>query len=644
MAYDNNIQPGRPPLLWSEIKLAFDKINENFTLIGSAIARNTPVNIAHVELSNPVRIVTTTNHDFDVAQQATISDTGVSQLDNNTYYLKVIDAKEVSLYTDEALTSPVNGGSMDAYASGGGEIQGLSEFADLDFTQLTTDIIPNSTEIYSLGDEEHQWKAIFASGRVGDGDGDDSHGVWLGTAQIEGVDGVINLPEGSTVGGELIQNPEYTFFKEVQVDNDQVVVANEFVDSINLLSGDAISMIVDSAAESITINNTGVTSATASTGIDVDVSTGDITITNTGVTSVTNTTTLPSGLTAGSGITTSAGTGGITLTNTGVLTCTAGFGITVSTTTNDGNVEIAFNPAVAAAAAFRTFYVNGTNPAVDSIVADSTADIFNFQEGYGITLTPDAALDQLTIDFDQNVDIIGSVFADDSTKLVDGVEGLIVGPVETSIVRATEVIGLFTGDVTGDVTGDLTGNVTGNTTGYHTGDVMGSVFAQDSSLMVDAIDNKMAANSFEGNILTHNIDSADSAAITVIPATVFNSDVTVENDLTVRDNLIVENLTVTKNLSDKYVVTGDNDVDAIAGQKYMGTNTNPGNLTFPALPEAGDWFEFFNANVVDGDTWTLTDDFYLDGVLQTSYSLDAGKAFKFIYTGTYWYGTQLNNI
>ena len=45
----------------------------------------------------------------------------------------------------------------------------------------------------------------------------------------------------------------------------------------------------------------------------------------------------------------------------------------------------------------------------------------------------------------------------------------------------------FLGNLTGNVTGDLTGNVTGNVTGYHTGDVKGSVFADDSTILVDGI-------------------------------------------------------------------------------------------------------------------------------------------------------------
>ena len=69
----------------------------------------------------------------------------------------------------------------------------------------------------------------------------------------------------------------------------------------------------------ITINNAGVTSAVAGTGISVSGSTGAVTFTNSGVTSVT----------AGSGISVSASTGGVTITNT-----STGATITDDTTTN----------------------------------------------------------------------------------------------------------------------------------------------------------------------------------------------------------------------------------------------------------------------------------------------------------------------
>jgi len=48
-----------------------------------------------------------------------------------------------------------------------------------------------------------------------------------------------------------------------------------------------------------------------------------------------------------------------------------------------------------------------------------------------------------------------------------------------------DVSGNLTGNVLGNVTGDLTGNVSGNIVGYHFGDVKGSVFADDSTILVD---------------------------------------------------------------------------------------------------------------------------------------------------------------
>ena len=98
-------------------------------------------------------------------------------------------------------------------------------------------------------------------------------------------------------------------------------------------------------------------------------------------------------------------------------------------------------------------------------------------------------------------DITGSVFAKDSGVLVDSDAGLVTGTVDTDSVTASGTItanafvGDITGAVTGDVIGDVTGNLVGTTTGYHTGDVSGSLFAIDSSVMVDAINGDLFANS-----------------------------------------------------------------------------------------------------------------------------------------------------
>jgi hypothetical protein len=90
------------------------------------------------------------------------------------------------------------------------------------------------------------------------------------------------------------------------------------------------------------------------------------------------------------------------------------------------------------------------------------------------------------------LDIRGNIYGDDSTLLVDAINGKIVGPIETtSIISSGNIVGDVIGDVTGSVTGNLVGDTTGthygNTTGFHSGDTKGSVFGDDSGLLVDGV-------------------------------------------------------------------------------------------------------------------------------------------------------------
>lgn len=496
-------------------------------------------------------------------------------------------------------------------------IQGTLELAGLspiDFKTLDTDVIPTSTNTYKLGSITNQWKSLHTA-EWGSVAGSELNGLWAGSAQIKGVGLTVNLPENSTIGGDpatgvgvnLIIDPNKTFFKSVQVDNGNQVVANSFADTLNLNSGTAIQLVVDSSAESITVSNIGVTSLINGSGIEVSSATGEITVTNTGVRSLTNVSSLPSGRTLGSGINIDSATGdNIKITNTGVLEVQSGFGITVSTDNSTGVATVSFNPSAAPSTAFTRFHITGDFTAND-ILSDTTADTFNITQGYGILLSNNPSTDTLTITLDQNVDISGSIFGDDSTKIVDAVENK---------VYAT---GGFYGNLVGNVTGNITGNVVGNTTGYHTGDSKGSIFADDSTLLVDAVagrivapvfanvtgnltgnadsatvsstinvtntnglttvyyptfvenrttgqtlrgdvdltyrtdTNTLTAGTFSGafngpltgNIFTNLIDSADSSQIKITPLTLFESDAVVENDLIVKNLLTALSLSTT---------------------------------------------------------------------------------------------------
>jgi hypothetical protein len=370
MPFNQNITPGAPPLLWSDVNEAFTLINENF----------------------------------------------------------------------DVLVATIGGGS------------GLTP---IDFTSLDTSVKPTVDDLRDLGDITHKWGAVFSSEHTAL---KPLNGLWAGAAQVKGVGLTINLPANSTIGGDpitgigtsLIIDPEKTFFKTIEVDAGNSVVATEFSDTLNLISGSGVSMLVSSGADSITISNTGVLSVTAGLGITAATVSGVATVTNTGVRSLQSTTALPSGRTTGAGINITGATGdNIRVTNTGVISITSGVGITVSADAATGDVTI--TNSAPAQPAFQQIEVN--NDSGDRLIADSTAGVFKIGSGQGITLTKNSATDTLTITVDPVFDLRGSVFADDSTVMVDAVSGtlrgIFIGSVFTD--NSTQIIDGNTATVYGNI-------------------------------------------------------------------------------------------------------------------------------------------------------------------------------------------------
>ena len=116
--------------------------------------------------------------------------------------------------------------------------------------------------------------------------------------------------------------------------------------------------------------------------------------------------------------------------------------------------------------------------------ADSTFNIgamnARWNNGYFTGLWVDGQINAVALN--------GDVVADDSTVMVDASANTFTGDL------TGDVTGNTAGTHTGGVVGDVTGNVTGNSTGYHTGDVKGSVFGDDSTPIVDAVNNTLAGN------------------------------------------------------------------------------------------------------------------------------------------------------
>ena len=361
MAYtqDNIVNPGQPPLLWSDIDSAFRTINQNF----------------------------------------------------------------VELYASVSGGSPV------------------------DFTNLSTNVSPSSTEVYDLGSSTKRWKDLYLSGSS----------LYLGDAVITATGTAINLPAGSTIAGSVLDNE---YFRTIAVAGQPSIVADAGGDdTLTIASGNSgISITTNAGTDTLTITNSGVTGISGTAGqIGVSGSIGNVTLTNLGVTSIV----------AGFGMSVNQATGAVTVTNEGLAGLDAGIGITLSPRDPiTGRITVTNSQPNVPQNVFSIIAV----PTQGDLTADAIADTLTIQTtGNGLLITTDAITDtlifsntgvtslavgngltvnsgtgsiNLTLDsvLSRNIvgDVTGSIFADDSTKLVDAVEAKIVGDIDTASLRTSE--------------------------------------------------------------------------------------------------------------------------------------------------------------------------------------------------------------
>jgi hypothetical protein len=398
-----------------------------------------------------------------------------------------------------------------------------SGLTPIDFGTLDTNVSPTSTNVYKLGDGLHQWKAVHTA-EWAETLGSETNGLWAGSAQIKGKGLIVDLPLGSTVDGDLIIDPDKTFFKSIQVNNDLSVEATEFGSAVNLLSGLGIDLSVSSGADSITIEVDPTFDLTGNVVADngsilVNSTTGFLTG-NVGVASewrvTANSNTWkfrddgvlqwPSlasfGDSGSSGDLLSAGAGNN-------LTLASEIDIVLITDSDGGGATWVFSSVGELTVPGPIISEFGGAPTISlessvtgGAIRGEVGKTFKVSLSDGISSFPEwvfGADGELLFPGGQYVnasgfvgsttgyhtgDIKGSVFGDDSTKIVDAVENKIY----------STFYGNLTGNVLGNVTGNVLGNLTGDTTGYHTGDVKGSVFGDDSSILVDAISGYIYGN------------------------------------------------------------------------------------------------------------------------------------------------------
>jgi hypothetical protein len=338
-----------------------------------------------------------------------------------------------------------------------------SGLSPIDFTTLDTSLKPTTDNLYDLGDATHRWKSVF-TGEYSSADL--LNGLWAGSAQIKGVGTSVNLPNGSTVGGD----PLTGIGASLIIDPDKTFFKEIQVDN-------AFSVVATQFADTFNLYS--------GTGINLTVSSGadSITVANSGIVSVS----------AGNGISSSTVLGVATITNSGVRSIdnisglpagrSQGAGINVSASTGD-NVRI-------------------TNTGVISI-----------SSGVGITVSLDAATGDVTV---TNSLPAGNTFAQVEVN-GDSANRLIAD-------AAADVLNITSGQ--GITLSKTVANDTLNIAVNPVFDLKGSVFGDDSSLLVDAVDNRVfAGNGFFGNLtgnvsgnLTGNADTATAALTVTLVAT-----------------------------------------------------------------------------------------------------------------------------
>lgn len=370
---------------------------------------------------------------------------------------------------DEAFQK-INANFTELYLSIGG--------SGVELTNLPSSLVPDLDLTRDLGSVNKRWKDLYLGGES----------LYLGNALITAdISGAVNLPPGSRVGGDLIKDPSSVGFGQISAPGQSVVTADSSSGNLNLF-GNGISITTDPITDTVTFTNSGVTSILSSTGISVSSLSGAVTISNSGVTAAIG----------GSGIGVSSLNGSVTFTNTGIvnLTTDPGSGISL-TSTSPGIINITNSAPNIIQPVHRFIAVDG-QPTIDAPGPNGT---LRFSSLTGIELTTNTVSNTITIGLSERLDIKGSIFADDSTMLVDSVNGRIVAPVFANVTGNVlgnltgNVLGNLTGDVVGNLTGivvgTLIGNVNGSVNGNIQGDLFGSVFADDSTTLVDSTDGKI---------------------------------------------------------------------------------------------------------------------------------------------------------
>lgn len=305
-----------------------------------------------------------------------------------------------------------------------------SGLTPIDFTSLDTSVKPTTDNLRDLGDITHRWRSVFTGEHT---NVDPLNGLWAGNAQVRGVGYTINLPLASTVGGDPLTGIGADLIIDPAKTFFKEIQVNNDLSVVATIFGDTVNLLSGS-------------------GISLAVSSGadSITVANSGIVSVA----------AGSGITAATVGGVATVINAGVRSLqnivalpsgrSTGAGINITASTGD-NVRV-------------------TNTGVIAIAS-----------GVGITVSLDSALGEVTI---TNSAPAGNTFAqiqvngDNANRLVADAVSDVLNINSGLGIALAKTVGTDTITISVDPVFDL----------------KGSVFGDDSSILVDAVSNFIFGN------------------------------------------------------------------------------------------------------------------------------------------------------
>ena len=314
------------------------------------------------------------------------------------------------------------------------------------------------------------------------------------------------------------------FFNAVQVDNNLRIEANT---------------VAAPWGETVNLNSGTAMQLVVSSGAD------SITFNNTGVTA----------LAASTGISVSGATGSITVANTGVISLTsttalpsgrtAGAGININSAAGSGikitNTGVLSVEAGSAALTISTDSATGIVTITNAAPAGNAFRYVVVDSDFGSPIEANSTNGSVNIVGGAGISLSKNTITDTLTVTVNPVfdlRGSVFGDDSTVMVNAIDRV------IT--AAGGFIGNVTGNVTG----DIKGSLFGDDSTAIINGIDNTVTGTTVTAGTIRltgGTISTTDSSGIIVTAATAFNADVTLENDLIANNQVTVGgNLVVTR--------------------------------------------------------------------------------------------------